>query len=270
MAHRTAHLLLFATLLIFGFLLRDGHAQGSEARQGVQRYLEYCAGCHGADAKGGEKGPSLISGPNSLNRSDAELFGIVRNGTKNGMPPFAQIGDANINAVLQFLKVLRGNTASAPGTADAAVTGDADLGRALYFGKAQCSQCHLIQGRGGFIASSLATYGRNRAAVEILKAIVIPDNPLVPSSQVVTVTTNAGQELTGMLRNEDNFNLELQTEDGQYHFLARSDLKAVHYTGHSLMPRDYATRLSPKELNDIVSFLIIAGRNPPSDKVESR
>jgi cytochrome c oxidase cbb3-type subunit 3 len=270
MAHRIAPLLLFTPLLIFGFLLRDGHAQGSEATRGVQRYLEYCAGCHGADAKGGDKGPSLISPANPNNRTDAELFRIVRDGTKNGMPPFAQIGDANITAVMQFLKVLGGNTASKPGTAVEAVTGDADLGRALYFGKAECSQCHLIQGKGGFIASSLTTYGRNRSMYEILKAITIPDNPLVPSSQVVTVTKNTGQELTGVLRNEDNFNLEVQSEDGQYHFLARSDLKDVHYTNHSLMPRDYATRLSPKELNDIVSFLIISSRNPPPEKVVGR
>ena len=186
------------------------------------------------------------------------------------MPSFAQIGDANIRAVLQFLRMLENNTASKSVSAEIAVTGDADLGRALYFGKAQCSQCHLMQGKGGFIARSLTDYGRNRAVDEILKAITTPDTPLAPSSQVVTVTTRTGQKLTGVLRNEDNFNLELQSENGRYHFLAMSDVKDVHYTEHSLMPRDYATRLSPKELNDIVSFLIISSRNPRPVKVESR
>lgn len=267
---RTAPSLLFGTLLVFGFVLRDGHAQGSEAVQGVQRYMEYCAGCHGADAKGGDKGPPLISAASRLNRPDAELFRIVRDGTKGGMPSFAQIGDANIRAVVQLLRMLESNSASKPVTAEVAVTGDADLGRALYFGKAQCSQCHVMQGKGGFIAGSLTNYGRNRDVDEILKAITSPDNPLVPSSQVVNVTTSSGQELTGVLRNEDNFNLELQSEDGRYHFLARSDLKGVHYTGHSLMPRDYATRLSPKELNDIVSFLIVSSRSPRPENVGRR
>ncbi len=270
MAHRTAPLLLFAMLLVFGFALRDGHSQGSEAGRGMQRYMEYCAGCHGADARGGDKASPLFSAASPLNPSDAELFRIVHDGTKGGMPPFAQIGDANIRAVVQFLRVLESNTASKSATAEVVVTGDADSGRALYFGKAQCSQCHLLNGKGGFIAGSLTNYGRNRTAVEILKAIIIPDNPLLPSSQVVTITTNTGQELTGVLRNEDNFNLELQSEDGRYHFLARSDLKDVHYTNHSLMPRDYATRLTSKELNDIVSFLIVSSRNPPPKKVESR
>jgi cytochrome c oxidase cbb3-type subunit III len=270
MVPRTAPFLLFATLLVFGFTLHDGHAQGSEASQGIQLFMGYCAGCHGADGKGGDKAPPLFSAGNPLDRPDAELFRIVREGTTGGMPAFAQIGDSNIRAVVQFLRMLENSTSSKPGTTDVAVPGNADLGRELYFGKAQCSQCHLMQGKGGFIASSLTNYGRNRPVDEILKAITIPDNPLVPSSQVVTVTTRTGHELTGVLRNEDNFNLELQSEDGRYHFLARSDLKAVHYTQHSLMPRDYATRLSPKELNDIVSFLIVSSRNPLPENVGSQ
>ncbi len=270
MAHRTLFLLLFAALLVFGFLARDGHAQGSEAGQGAQRFMEYCAGCHGADAKGGDKAPPLFSAAGPLNRSDSELFRMVRDGTNRGMPPFAQIGDANIRAVVQFLRNLEHNSASNSVSAEVAVTGDADVGRALYFGKAQCSQCHSMQGKGGFIASSLTRYGRNHAADEILRAITTPDTSLAPSSQVVTVTTSSGQKLTGVLRNEDNFNLELQSEDGRYHFLARSDVKDVRYTQHSLMPRDYSTRLSPKELDDLVTFLIVSSRTPRPEKVESR
>lgn len=269
-AHPTAPLLLFATLFVFGFIVRDAHAQENEAGQGAQQFMAYCAGCHGADAKGGDKAPALISAASPLNRSDAELFRIVRDGTTGGMPPFAQIGDANIRAVVQFLRLLENNTGSKSASVNPTVTGDADLGHALYFGKAQCSQCHVMQGKGGFIASSLTNYGRNRAADEILKAIIAPDTPLSPSSQVVTVTTRTGQKLTGVLRNEDNFNLQLQSEDGRYHFLARSDVTDVDYTGHSLMPRDYATRLSPEELNDIVSFLIVASRNPLPQNVGTR
>jgi putative heme-binding domain-containing protein len=270
MARRTAPLLLFTTLLVFAFMVRDGHAQGSEAAQGVQLYMGYCAGCHGADAKGGDKAPPLISAAGPLNRSDSELFRIVSDGTPGGMPPFAQIGDANMRAVLQFLRKLENNTAAKPASTEAAVTGDADSGRALYFGKAQCSQCHVMQGKGGFIASSLTYYGRNRPADEILKAITTPDTPPAPSSQVVTVTTSTGQKLTGVLRNEDNFNLELQSEDGRYHFLARSRVTDVHYSGHSLMPRDYATRLSRKELDDVVTFLIVSSKSPRPEKAGSQ
>ena len=265
---RVETLLVFGTIL-FGCASLGVQAQSTDTVRGAQRFMEYCAGCHGADGMGTGKAPPLVSASNSSQLSGSELFRIVHDGTKGGMPPFAQIGDANIRAVMEFLSRLR-NNASISTSPEAAVTGDVDTGRTLYFGKAACSACHLMQGKGGFIARNLTAYGRTRPADEILHAITNPDTPLVPTSQVVTVTTRTGQKLTGPLRNEDSFTLALQTEDGRYHLLARSDVTDVHYTGHSLMPRDYRTRLSPKELNDIVSFLIVESRNPRPDKVEGR
>jgi cytochrome c oxidase cbb3-type subunit III len=169
---------------------------------------------------------------------------------------------------LQYVRRLAGKAASVVAPAEQVVSGDVNAGRALYFGKAQCSNCHLMQGNGGFVASNLTHYGRGRSTEEILQAITNPDNPLVSSSQVVTVTTDIGQQITGVLRNEDAFTLAVQTEDGRFHLLSRSDVRDVHYTEHSLMPRDYGRRLTSKELNDIVSFLVVESRGPrPSESV---
>jgi len=259
-----------AALVVFAFAAPRANAQAeSRPLQGAQKFMEYCAGCHGADANGGDKAPALVTS-NVRNLSDSDLFRVVHDGTKAGMPAFAQIGNENIRSVLQFLRIIEGAGLSKSAGTETSATGDTDAGRALYFGKARCSECHLAQGKGGFIARSLTNYARNRSADEILKAITTPDSPLVPSSQVVTVTTKTGQKLTGVLRNEDNFNLDVQSEDGRYHLLARSGVSHVDYTGHSLMPRDYGTRLSPKELNDIVSFLILAGQTPRPDAAERR
>lgn len=222
--------------------------------------MEYCAGCHGADGRGGDKAPPLAASSTVGNRLDSELFQIVHDGTERGMPPFAQIGDANIRALVQYVRRLAGDVRAAT-PAEPAVTGDVDAGRALFFGKAQCSACHLMRGKGGFIARNLSNYGRTRGAEAILQSITDPDAPLVASSQVVVVTTTHGQKITGVLRNEDGFTLAVQTEDGRFHLLARNDVTDVRYTGHSLMPRDYGKRLTSKELNDLVSFLITESRS---------
>jgi len=229
---------------------------------GARRFLQFCAGCHGTDGKGGDKAASLATSESVRSRSDEDLFRIVHDGTKEGMPPFAQIGGTNIRAVVHFLRMLEGKSASNSDAADTAVKGNISSGRSLYFGKAKCSTCHMMQGKGGFIASDLTSYGRNRNADAILQAITTPDSQLVPSSRVVTVMIRNGPSLTGVLRNEDNFALDLQTEDGQYHLLARSDLTDMHYTDHSLMQRNYGTLLSPEELNDVASFLIAESRTP--------
>lgn len=264
-SRQTEFLLIICAIFFSGYALA-ARAQKSETEPGAQRFMEYCASCHGADARGGDKAPSLVAPSIRAKRPDSELFRIVHDGTKAGMPPFAQIGDANISAVLQYVRRLSGNTGEARNLAEAAVTGDVGAGRALYFGKAQCANCHLMHGKGGFIANNLTNYSRTRGADAILEAITNPDNPLVPSSQVAVVTTNAGQKITGVLRNEDAFSLALQTEDGRFHLLAKADISDVHYTKRSLMPRDYGTRLTSKELNDIVSFLIIESRSSrPTD-----
>lgn len=234
------------------------HAQQNDARVGARRFMEYCAGCHGTDGRGGAKGPSLVGEP-AASRSDDELYAIVHNGTHRGMPPFAQIGDANITALVRFLRLLENSNSGSAAKAPEGPPGDARAGQMLYFGKAQCSTCHMVNGEGGFLAHSLTHYARNRTPQAILAAIVNPDHPLIPSTRVVTVTMHGGQTLTGVLRNEDEFNLNVQTTDGRYHLLDQSNVLHVEYADHSLMPRDYATRLTPAELNDIVSYLMAAG-----------
>jgi putative heme-binding domain-containing protein len=239
-------------------------AQGQK-NVGKQQFEANCAVCHGSDASG-DKGPALTT-PNFVGLSDAALIKVVHDGTTAGMPPFAQLGDENIAAVVHYLRTLQGQSDT---TTTAAVTGDAAAGRALYFGKAQCSSCHMVQGNGGFMATDLTAYGRSHAADAITKAIITPDTPLAPASRVVEVRTKAGKKLTGVVRSEDNFNIALQTEDGRYHFLSRSGLADVHYTDHSLMPHDYGTRLTDKELNDIVSFLIVTGHTAPAEPAAQR
>ncbi len=262
---RVAHSIFFTVFVIVAALWK-AHGQRDDPTEGSGSFTEYCAACHGDDAKGGSKVVSLATTLSVMTHSDADLTRIVHDGTTEGMPPFAQIGDANIRAVVHYLRTIEGKPAPTSAPRETPVTGDASAGRALYFGKALCSTCHMIKGQGGFIALDLTTYGRSRPADAILRAITKPDNPLAPSSRVVSVITRTGLILTGVLRYEDNFNLALQTQDGRYHLLARTELTDMHYTDQSLMPRDYGTRLTPKELNDLVSFLIVAGRTGWRDR----
>jgi putative heme-binding domain-containing protein len=235
--HRIGAFLVVCVIMILACTYAQ--AQNQSPLLGARRFLQFCAGCHGTDGKGGDKAASLATSESVRARSDEDLFRIVHDGTTEGMPPFAQIGETNIRAVVHFLRMLEGQSISGSDTAHAPVKGDVGSGRSLYFGKAKCSTCHMMQGKGGFIASDLTAYGRNRGNDAIKQAITTPDSQLVPSSRVVTVRTRGGQSVTGVLRNEDNFSLDLQTEDGRYHLLQRSGLTDVHYTDRSLMPRDY-------------------------------
>lgn len=255
-------LALFAAMPVFAQGGQSGGANDAGQNQGAQLYGSNCAYCHGADGKGG-RGPAIATMPKVIALSDTDLAGIVHNGEVNqGMPSFPDLGDQGTQAVVRYLRMLQGVTGAPPPTK---MTGDANAGRVLFFGKGQCSSCHMIDGKGGFIASDMTAYGQNRSGSDILQAIVNPDTHLAPTSRVVEVRTRAGRSLTGVVRSEDNMNITLQTVDGRYHFLERSSLAAVNYTDHSLMPHDYGTRLTAKELDDLVSFLIVTGKNAPAE-----
>ena len=101
--------------------------------EGSRRFMEYCAGCHGDDGKGGSKVISLATTLSVMTRSDAELTRIVHDGTTEGMPPFAQIGDENIRAVVHYLRIIEGKWGSANDPREAPVTGDVDAGRTHVF-----------------------------------------------------------------------------------------------------------------------------------------
>jgi putative heme-binding domain-containing protein len=136
----------------------------------------------------------------------------------------------------------------------------------LFLGSAQCSTCHMAAGRGGFIALDLSAYGQTHTAEEINAAIT---NPAKRDSakNMVDVLTATGEHYEGMIRNEDNFSLQLQTIDGTFHFFSKKDLKAIERSRESIMPSDYATRLTKSEIEDLVSYLLSIGRtSAPADK----
>ena len=257
--------LAYSVLFLSAGISTMAQGQKNRANVGAQQFEANCAVCHASDASG-DKGPALTT-PNFVAMSDAALIKAVHDGTAAGMPPFPQLGDENIAAVVHYLRTLQGQGDTAATTP---VTGDAVAGRAVYYGKARCSSCHMIQGNGGFIAPDLSAYGRSHSADAIRKAILTPDTPLAPDARVTEVQTKTGKKLVGVIRNEDNFNIALQTEDGRYHFLAQSDLADVHYTDHSLMPHDYGTTLTAKELNDILSYLVVTGHSTPAEPAARR
>lgn len=267
---RAVRRLVFCVLFAISAAISQAQSPNSEVLTGSRRYQEYCAACHGSDGRGGDKAASLMTSDAVRNRTEAELFRIVHDGSPNGMPPFAQIGDANIAAIVHYLRLLA-NSSSPPDTATAPATqGDAQAGRALYFGKAQCAACHMVRGQGGFAARDLTAYAQNRAADTVRRAIADPGDETAPVVRFASATTKDGRTLTGLVRNRDAFTLTLQTGDGRFHFLDRNHLMAVQDAGRLLMPRDYASLLTRRELNDLVSFLMASDKGPENETSQTQ
>jgi putative heme-binding domain-containing protein len=92
-------------------------------------------------------------------------------------------------------------------------------------------------------------------------AILDPDRKLDRSAQYVSIVAVDGQRWAGFIRNEDNFSLVLQTDDGAYRLFAKDRIARIEYSNHSSMPRDYETRLNSEELDNLVSYILKTGPN---------
>jgi cytochrome c oxidase cbb3-type subunit III len=167
--------------------------------------------------------------------------------------------------VLRYLRKLQGKGGSL------AVLGNPQRGKAVFFGKAGCSECHIINGTGGFLGSDLSAYGLTLSAAEIRGAIANPSSEVDLRRRTVAVTLPDGRTLSGLARNEDNFSLQLQALDGTFHLLRKSEVERIEVLPKPLMPADYGSTLLPAELDDLVSFLMTVARKGSSPKAtESR
>jgi len=175
------------------------------------------------------------------------------------MPSFATLESSRINALVSYLRLLQGKTGGSK------VAGDPQKGKALFHGNARCADCHMMEGAGGYIASDLSLFGRTRAPEEIRDAITHPGRDSGTSRGVVAVTTRDGQNFAGVLRNEDNFSLQLQTLDGVFHLFLKTDVTNVARQTEPLMPSDYGSLLNKSEIDDLISYMAAAARGSRSE-----
>jgi cytochrome c oxidase cbb3-type subunit 3 len=219
--------------------------------RGQQTFASTCASCHGLDGRGSERAPNIAENPSVQRLSDAQIAHIIENGIPGtAMPAFHSLETSAVKAVVTYLRTLQGTKQALN------LPGDPVRGETIFFGKGGCSGCHMMAGKGGFIASDLSAYARTHALEQIRSAITSPDPGNGRQARLVTATTRAGGKVVGRIRNEDNFSAQLQTLDGTFVSLSKSDLDGLEYSSQTLMPSDYGSTLTPAELDDVVSYLM--------------
>jgi cytochrome c oxidase cbb3-type subunit III len=230
--------------------IKTAHAAPQATTDGRQIFASRCSACHGLDGRGGERGPDIATRPQIVQLSDRELGEILRQGRPSaGMPPFVSLGNANLKALVSYVRFLQGKDSAT------VLAGNAPNGKQLFFGKAKCADCHMVHGEGGFLGRDLSAYGATLSAREIRRYIVAPKESTTGSKRMATVQLHDSQQITGVVRNEDNFSLQLQSLDGAFHLLSKSDADSIENSPEPIMPTNYGTLLSGSELDDLVKYL---------------
>jgi len=210
-----------------------------------------CAPCHGLDGSGSDKAVNIASSVRVQHFTDAQIASIISKGVPGtGMPAFAELNEKQLQGIVIYVRSLQGKGARA------ALSGDAQHGRKIFFGKGDCSSCHTIAGVGGFLGPDLTNHAATSSSKALREEITRSPRSPVPGYRPAVITTMSGDRLEGLIRNEDNFSIQLQTEDGSFHLVKKSEQQHLEYSTSSLMPSDYRDRLNDHELDDLVSFLL--------------
>jgi cbb3-type cytochrome c oxidase subunit III len=191
---------------------------GAQSPDGRAIFLLNCSACHQANGQGGGPYPPLAGNPDVNNVDSAGIIQTVLNGrtgpiTVNGaqyggnMPSWRDLSDAEIAAVLTYVRSAWGNGAAAV-SADqvaAARQPSALSGQALF--AAHCATCHQPMGQGTAEYPPLA------------------GNPVVsaadPSAMIAIIVNGRSGSLTV---NGHAYNGQMPTWSGQ---LSNSDIASV-------------------------------------------
>ena len=210
------------------------------------------------------RAPALMNNPFLRTQTEAQIRALISSGTPGGMPSF-KLPDNELRALASWIHSLNMSAF------DTKPAGNLAAAEARFFGEGQCAGCHMVQGRGKANGPDLSAIGR-RSTVRELELVL--DNPTSQmgihttascprwafcpddSWRVVNVKLRDGKSLRGFARGRAEHDLELQTLDGQLHFLTDKQYAEIVPEKSSIMP---PFKGSAAERRDMVAYLASLG-----------
>ncbi len=105
--------ILVAGIVMFSLPARAGTQPAADTR-GATMFVERCAMCHGADGRGGERGPDIVTGFRAAGRRAADIERVIRDGVPGGgMPPMTLPAD-EVSAIASHVRALVESSRTAP------------------------------------------------------------------------------------------------------------------------------------------------------------
>jgi len=266
---------------------RAGAAQTSDRlsdpqfiAEGAKLFAPNCgnAYCHGTGGLGG-------GAPQLRDRGiePAYAFKSISNGLPGTpMPAFQSVlSDEQIWKLVAFI-VSDGKTL--PGSSPAAVAGsspsgssprinasetglpassvgDAQAGKALFFDSSRpkrCSACHLFNAEGTAIGPDLSAAAAHNSARDLFLSIIFSRDVKQSQYATITVSLRNGDKIIGVKKEEDAESVRVfdTTElPAVLRTVQKENISKIEYAKESVMPADYASSYTIKQLLDLVTFL---------------
>jgi len=233
-------------LFFFPPTLRSQDSDASQSRAQAQNlYATHCAVCHGAEAHGGEYGPSLAGNRDLQGKSLTWIHDILHHGIPSGGMPAFDLPDTQLDALAALILAFN------PAVKNP-VSGDPSRGEQYFFAAGHCSSCHMVDGRGSATGPDLSSIATGLTPEQIREALVNPNARFAPGYTPLTVEMRNGELLHGFARSRSSFETVLQDLQGRFHLLPNDEIQSLKEDAQSPMPAVAAT---PGQLQDLLAYL---------------
>jgi len=246
--------------------------------EGASLFATRCgnAYCHGTGGNGGGAPP--------LRGKDLEAgyaFKTISNGLPGtSMPTFkSELSEEQIWKLVAFIvadakaggivdpAVISPAAPASTGPAKAAetnrsaqLTGNSQAGKDLFFDSTKamsCHACHSFQGEGTPIGPDLSA-AASKPARDLFLSIILSREIIDRKYATITVSLRAGEKIVGVKKEEDSESLRVYDTaelPAVLRTVQKADVAKVEYANESVMPKDYASAYTIKQILDLVTFL---------------
>jgi cytochrome c oxidase cbb3-type subunit III len=233
------------------------------AIQGKTVWAAECISCHGTQARGTDNGPNLTRSLVVLrDRYGSELGPFLKRGHKmQSGGSAAALTDEQITNLAHFLRQRVNDSfrGSPLFQAQNVLVGDAAAGAAFFNGQGKCATCHTAT------SLSLAGIGTRYEPIDLQQRFLFPGpgrggrgraaGPAAASAVKVTVTPAAGDPVTGVLLQMDDFNVSLRDASGAYRTFKRGPGVKVVKDDPLAAHHELLETLTDKNMHDVVAYL---------------
>ena len=214
---------------------------------GAKVYGSLCTTCHGPS---GDliAGVNLSAGQFKTARNDLDVMNVILKGVPGTAMPGNNLGNADLLAVVAYIKVMKDY-----GARKVAV-GDATKGKAVFEVTGGCLACHRVNHVGSYLGPDLSEIGGTRSAAMLEDTLLDPAGSARPGNRSIRAVKQNGEVVTGRRLNEDTWTVQIIDSRERLVSLWKPDLK--EYTViPSTMPT-FKDKLTAADRADVVAYLL--------------
>ncbi len=134
-------------------------------------------------------------------------------------------------------------------------SGNPNDGRVVF--RKHCVGCHKVEGQGYELGPNLSAM-KARGADAILANILDPNLEVNPQYINYILLKVDGTSATGMIASENATTVTLKRAEGASETILREDIEQMQSSRKSIMPEELEKSISPREMADLVAYLMTA------------